>query len=147
MTEVLVRYIHFLGIIVLGASLVAEHLLLSLDTSAQKFKRLAAIDGIFGMSALTVLVAGLLLWFVVGKPSEFYTKNWVFHIKLSLFAVIGCLSVFPTIFFIRHRNNPGNEVVVPKSIVMIVRAELLLLLCVPFFATFMARGYGLTSSS
>ncbi|RYY73559.1 MAG: DUF2214 family protein [Gammaproteobacteria bacterium] len=145
MAEVLVRYLHFLGIIVLSASLVSEHLLLSIDSSAKKFKRLAAIDGLFGMSALTVLVAGLLLWFVVGKPSEFYTHNWVFHIKLSLFAVIGCLSVYPTIFFIRHRNAISEEVIVPKSIVMIIRAELALLLCVPLFATFMARGYGLTS--
>jgi putative membrane protein len=145
MAEVLVRYLHFLGIIVLSASLVSEHLLLSLDASTNKLKRLAAIDGIFGMSALTVLVAGLLLWFVVGRPSEFYTHNWVFHIKLTLFAVIGCLSVFPTIFFIRHRNSASADVVIPKSIVMIVRVELVLLLCVPLFAAFMARGYGLTS--
>jgi len=145
MHEVIVRYLHFLGIIVLSATLVSEHLLLSLDNSAHKFKRLAAIDGVFGLSALTVLTAGLLLWFVVGKPSEFYTHNWVFHIKLSLFAIIGCLSVFPTIFFIRNRNRTIQEVVVPKSIVMIIRAELMLLLFIPLCATFMARGYGLTS--
>ena len=142
MAEVLVRYLHFLGIIALSASLVSEHLLLSLDNSAKKMKRLAAVDGVFGMSALTVLAAGLLLWFVVGKPSEFYTHNWVFHIKLTLFAVIGCLSVFPTIFFIRHRNSASDDVIIPKSIIMIVRAELALLLCVPLFAAFMARGYG-----
>jgi putative membrane protein len=144
MHEVIVRYLHFLGIIVLSATLVSEHLLLSLDNSPYKFKRLAAIDGVFGLSALTVLVAGLLLWFVVGKPSEFYTHNWVFHLKLSLFAVIGCLSVFPTIFFIRNRNRTSEEVVVPKSIVTIIRAELVLLLFIPLCATFMARGYGLT---
>ena len=144
MHEVIVRYLHFLGIIILSATLVSEHILLSIDTSAQKFRRLAAIDAVFGLSALTVLSAGLLLWFVVGKPSEFYTHNWIFHIKLSLFAVIGCLSVFPTIFFIRNRNSPSSEVVVPKSIVMIIRAELMLLLFIPLCATFMARGYGLT---
>ena len=144
MHEVIVRYLHFLGIIILSATLVSEHILLSIDTSAQKFRRLAAIDAVFGLSALTVLSAGLLLWFVVGKPSEFYTHNWIFHIKLSLFAVIGCLSVFPTIFFIRNRNSVSSEVVVPKSIVMIVRAELVLLLFIPLCATFMARGYGLT---
>jgi putative membrane protein len=145
MTEVLVRYLHFLSIILLSASLVAEHLLLSLDTSEKKFKRLAAVDGLFGISALMVLIAGIFLWFVVGKPAEFYTHNWVFHIKLSLFAVMGCLSVFPTIFFIRHRNSVSKNVVVPKNIVMVIRAELALLLCIPLCATFMARGYGLTS--
>ncbi len=145
MHEVIVRYLHFLGIIVLSATLVSEHILLSVDTSAHKFKRLAAIDGVFGFSALMVLVAGLLLWFVVGKPSEFYTHNWIFHIKLSLFAVIGCLSVYPTIFFIRNRNSLIEKVVVPKSIVMTIRTELALLLLVPLCATFMAHGYGLTS--
>jgi len=144
MYEILVRYLHFFGIIVLSASLVTEHVLLSVDTSDKKFKRLAAIDSIFGLSAVIVLVAGLLLWFVLGKPSEFYTHNWIFHTKLTLFAVIGCLSVFPTIFFIRNRNSLVEAVVVPRSIVMIVRTELTLLLFIPLCATFMAHGFGLT---
>lgn len=143
MHEVLVRYAHFLGIIILSMTLVSEHILLSLDTSAKKFKRLAVVDAIFGVSALIVLTAGLLLWFVVGKPSEFYSHNWIFHTKLSVFGLIALLSIYPTIFFIKNRNKSIEQVVVPKTIVMVLRLELTLLFVIPLLAALMAHGFGL----
>jgi len=144
MQEVLVRYAHFLGIIVLSMALVSEHILLSVDSSVKKFKRLAIVDAVFGLSATLVLAAGLLLWFVVGKPSAFYSHNWIFHTKLTLFGVIAILSIYPTIFFLRNRNKSVDEVVVPKSIIMVIRTELTLLLLIPLCAVFMAHGYGLS---
>lgn len=144
MQEVLVRYAHFLGIIVLSMALVSEHILLSVDSSVKKFKRLAIVDAVFGLSASIVLAAGLLLWFVVGKPSAFYSHNWIFHTKLTLFGVIAILSIYPTIFFLRNRNKSVDEVVVPKSIIMVIRTELTLLLLIPLCAVFMAHGYGLS---
>lgn len=143
MDEVLVRYAHFLGIIIVSMTLVSEHILLSLDTSAQKFKRLAFIDGIFGVSALVVLTAGLFLWFVVDKPSTFYSHNWIFHTKLTLFGLIGLLSIYPTIFFIKQRNKSIEQVVVPKAVVIVLRLELTLLLIIPLLAVLMAHGFGL----
>lgn len=143
MAEILVRYVHFIAIIMLSASLVVEHLLLSVDHSANRLRRLAAVDAIYGISALTVLAAGLLLWFVVGKPSAFYSQNWVFHLKLSLFGAIALLSIYPTIFFLRNRQKNPQEVRVPKVIVNLVRVELTLLFFIPLCAVFMARGYGL----
>ena len=143
MHEVLVRYAHFLGIIILSMTLVSEHILLSVDASAKKFKRLAVVDAIFGVSALIVLTAGLLLWFVVGKPSQFYSHNWIFHTKLTLFGIIALLSIYPTIFFIKNRNKSIEQVVVPKSVVMVIRLELTLLFVIPLLAALMAHGFGL----
>ena len=143
MHEVLVRYLHFVGIIMLGATLVAEHILLSVDTSPKKFKRLALIDGLFGASAVMVLAAGLLLWFVVGKPSVFYSHNWIFHAKLTVFVIIALLSIYPTLFFLRNRQKAADEVVVPRKLVMIIRIELTLLLLLPLLAALMAHGFGL----
>lgn len=143
MHEVLVRYIHFLGIIILSMTLVSEHILLSIDTSAKKFKRLAIVDAVFGVSALIVLTAGLFLWFVVGKPAEFYSHNWIFHAKLTVFGLIALLSIYPTIFFIKNRNKSIEQVVVPKAVVMVIRLELTLLFIIPLLATLMAHGFGL----
>ena len=143
MHEVLVRYAHFLGIIILSMTLVSEHILLSVDASAKKFKRLAVVDAIFGVSALIVLTAGLLLWFVVGKPSQFYSHNWIFHTKLTLFGIIALLSIYPTIFFIKNRNKSIEQVEVPKSVVMVIRLELMLLFVIPLLAALMAHGFGL----
>lgn len=143
MHEVLVRYVHFLGIIIVSMMLVSEHILLSIDTSAKKFKRLAFIDAIFGVSAIAVVTAGLLLWFVVGKPSAFYSHNWIFHTKLTLFGLIGLLSIYPTIFFIKNRNKSIEQVVVPKAVVMVLRLELTVLVIIPLLAVLMAHGFGL----
>ncbi|MCB1050997.1 MAG: DUF2214 family protein, partial [Acidobacteria bacterium] len=52
MAEVWVRYFHFLGIIAVGASLVAEHLLLKAELTPKEIQRLARIDAIYGLSAL-----------------------------------------------------------------------------------------------
>jgi putative membrane protein len=143
MDEVLVRYMHFLGIIILSAALVSEHVLLSIDTSVKKFKRLAFIDAIFGLSAIVIVTAGSLLWFVVGKPSEFYSQNWIFHTKLTVFLLIAILSIYPTLFFIRNRNKSIEQVWVPKTLIMVIRAELSLLLLMPLLAALMAHGFGL----
>ncbi|RYZ95433.1 MAG: DUF2214 family protein [Moraxellaceae bacterium] len=143
MAEVLVRYMHFIGIILLSSALVSEHLLLSSENSINKLKRLAIVDALVGAGAIIVLTAGLLLLLVVGKPSEFYLKNWVFHLKATLFILIALLSIYPTIFFARHRKKNSLEFAIPKSIIMIVRLELTLLLFIPLCAVFMARGYGL----
>jgi putative membrane protein len=141
--EILVRYLHFLGIIILSSSLVAEHLLLSVDTSLNKFRRLAIIDSIYGASALLIFFAGGLLAFVVGKPSAFYTHNWIFKLKVSLFLTIGLLSIYPTIFFIRNRRKLIHEVIVPRGVVMCIRLELVILVCIPLLAALMAKGIGL----
>jgi len=143
MEELIVRYIHFVGIMLLTATLVAEHLLITSEMSIQQLKRVAIIDTIYGISAMVVLAAGLLLWFSVGKPAEFYTKNGLFHAKITLFIVIALLSIYPTVFFLKQKKSAQSTITIPKSILMVIRTELLLLLMMPLLAVFMARGYGL----
>ncbi|RYZ85628.1 MAG: DUF2214 family protein, partial [Moraxellaceae bacterium] len=97
MEYLLVRYIHFLGIILLSATLFYECVTLSHTITNAQLKKLVRIDTLFGISAVTVLIAGSLLWAYFGKPSEFYSKNPVFHLKITLFFTIGLLSIFPTL--------------------------------------------------
>lgn len=75
MEEIAVRYIHFIGILFLASTLAIENVLLSKSMSSHSVKRLVLIDGLYGVSALVTLGAGLTLWFVVGKPSEFTPKT------------------------------------------------------------------------
>jgi len=143
MTEVIVRYLHFIGIILLAATIFAEHLLIKAEMTAVEIRKMAIIDAIYGFAAIVVLVAGLSLWLWVGKPAAFYTANVLFHIKISAFVVLGLLSIYPTVFFVRHRKTTAVSVVVPKIIVQLIRAELALLAVIPLLAVLMARGYGL----
>ena len=143
--EIFLRYIHFISIFTIVGVLVSEHMLLKKQMSRSEIARLAKIDAIYGLAALTLITAGLTLWLgSFGKPSVYYTRNWVFHIKLTLFLSIGLLSIYPTIFFIKQRKGRPDEIVnIPAKIFLMLRLELLLLLIIPLLAGLMSKGIGL----
>ena len=142
--EIILRYVHFVSIFAIVGSLASEHLILKKELTRGEIGRLARIDAVYGIAAVTLLIAGLTLWLgSVGKPAVYYTKNWVFHTKLTLFLMVGLLSIYPTIFFIKNRKGNFEEIVaVPKIIFMMLRMELLLLLIIPLLAGLMSRGIG-----
>jgi len=136
---ILTRYGHFLGILAIAASLVSEHLLIRPNLTRREIRRLSILDGIYGFGAILALVCGLLLWFGVGKPADFYTSNGLFHIKVTLFVIMGVLSIWPTVFFMRERKGDPDETVdVPKRIVMFLRIELLIVFTMPLLASIVA---------
>lgn len=143
-TELLLRYLHFISIFAIVGSLVAEHMLLQKQLTRNAIAKIARIDSVYGLAAITLVSVGLTLWLgEFGKPAAFYSKNWIFHTKLTLFVLIGLLSVYPTIFFLKNRKgNPDELVTIPKSLVMMVRLELLLLFIIPLLAGLMSRGVG-----
>jgi len=143
MAEILVRYAHFLGIIVFASLLVAEHILVKDRLSVQDLKRVLIIDAAYGTSALVVLITGLALWFWLGKPAEFYSGNPVFHAKFGAFILIGIVSIYPTCFYLKSRKMTDDFVQVPRAVVNAIRLETLLLALIPLLAVFMAKGYGL----
>lgn len=143
--ESIVRYIHFLGIFAIVGSLTIEHLLLKPQMTRAEIRRMSIIDAIYGIGALVAVGAGLTLWFGgVGKVAEFYSKNFVFHTKVTLVVIMAILSAFPTIFFMKNRKgtSPEELVEIPTRIKMLIRIQLFLLLLIPLLATLMARGVG-----
>jgi len=145
MTEILVRYAHFLGIIGLSAALISERVLIQPQISKARLRTLLKIDALYGLSAVLALTGGLLLWLAVGKPAEFYSKNGFLHLKLTLFFVIAILSLFPTVFFYRQRSKDQATVDVPGKIRWFINIEILLLLVMPLLGVFLSRGVGLSS--
>jgi len=98
--EILLRYLHFISIFLIFATLTAEHLLLKKELKRSEIARLARIDGLYGFAALVLLGAGFTLWLGgYGKPAEFYTLNWIFHTKLALFFLVGSYPSIPPFFF------------------------------------------------
>lgn len=142
--EIVLRYLHFVSIFAIVSSLVSEHLLLKKTLLRSEVSRLATIDAVYGIAALTLLAVGLTLWLGgVGKPAVYYTKNWIFHTKITLFATVGLLSIYPTVFFLKNRKgNQNDKIEIPKSIFWLLRFELLLLFIIPLLAGLMARGVG-----
>ena len=142
--ELALRYLHFISIFGIVGTLVSEHLLLKPVLKRSEILRLSRMDAVYGLAALSLLGAGLTLWLGgIGKPASFYSQNWVFHTKLTCFAMIGLLSIYPTIFFIKKRKGAlTDDVVIPKMIFWCIRVELLLLFIIPLLAGLMSRGVG-----
>lgn len=144
-TEIFLRYLHFVSILTMAGTLAAELALLRSRLTRRELGRIAIIDGLYGLSAVVLLVAGLTLWLgSYTKPSVYYSNNWIFITKLSLVAAVGILSIYPTIFFLRQRRgDPDEQVTLPAALLWSVRVELMLLAVIPFLAGLMSRGIGL----
>ncbi|MBX7124135.1 MAG: DUF2214 family protein [Cyclobacteriaceae bacterium] len=142
--EIALRYTHFISILLITGALAAEWILMKPELTRSELKRLSRIDAIYGVAAVLVVTAGLMLWLLgVSKPETYYTHNWVFLTKIGIFITVGTLSVFPTVFFIKRQKGRPEEVVpVPAWIRRCISLELLLLAAIPLCASLMARGYG-----
>ncbi len=145
LSYILLRYLHFIAIFFLAGALVIENMAVSDKLNREDVRNLAKVDAVYGLSAGLVFLIGLVLWRWVGKGAEFYSANPLFYIKLGLFLLIALLSIYPTVFFLRHRRGTAESISVPSVLIWILRIEMLLLLCIPVFAVLMARGIGIGS--
>jgi putative membrane protein len=140
-----IRYAHYLAFLVMFAGLVCAHLMTARSIDGRQARKLARLDLIYGLSAVLVIVTGVLL--VVGhgfgKGLDYYLKNGLFHAKVTVFVLIVGLSVWPTIFFLRHRRAGDDErISVPRSVIMLQRVQMLLVLVLPLLGLMLARGVG-----
>jgi putative membrane protein len=140
--ELIVRYLHFIGIFVLFGLLTIEHVLLKNELTPAAVRKLALYDLAYGIAAITTFTAGMALVFSVGKPAIFYTENPIFWCKLGLFGLIALISIVPTLFLLKNRRTSEN-VQVPRIIIHALRAELTLLVVIPMLGIMMARGIGM----
>lgn len=144
--EILFRYLHFVAVFLVVASITAEALLLRAQLTRAQIRQLARIDAIYGIAAILLLGAGMVLWWAVGKPAAFYSRNWIFLLKMLLFALVGGLSAYPTVFFLKQRRGEAAQLVtVPRAVRWCVYAECVCLLIIPLLASLMAKGIGYIS--
>ncbi len=144
MTEfIIIKYLHFLGIFGVVGALLIELFYVKSTMTRQEISRISRVDGIYGLSSIIVLLAGLTMWFWVGKPAEIYSRNWIFHTKVTMFVLVGILSIISTVFFLKQRKgNPDESVDIPSKILNLVRLEVFLLFLIPLLAVLMANGIG-----
>jgi len=147
--DAILAYLHFLSIFALAYALLAEWLELRRGADALDVTRLARLDLVYMFAAIAVLATGAARWWYGVKTAAFYTPNPVFHAKLGLFVLVGLLSIWPTMLFIRWRKARIAAPVWPvppdecRRARMLVIAELHLLAIIPLLAVLMARGVGL----
>ena len=145
--DILIPYLHFIGIMTLMGALIAEHLLLKPGLNKEQINQLALVDLVYAVSVVIVLTTGLLQWFVYGKGSAYYLSNPIFHTKLTLFIILGIVSIIPTIKFLRWRKQfkagtvPENMDKSVKRLLMYLRLELLIVAIIPLLGVMTAMGF------
>ena len=144
-----IAYIHYLSFMLCFGALVFERISLKVDLSRKEAISMVVADIIYGIAGITLLVSGIYRVIKFGQGSEFYTENPIFWTKIIVFALVGSLSLYPTITYVLWAI-PLSKGTLPKvtdnlvsRLRLIINIELVGFASIPFLATLMARGVGL----
>ena len=105
--------------------------------------RIGKVDLWYGILAGLILLVGFARANMAAKGWVYYSHNSFFWAKIGTFALIGLLSVPPTLAYIRWRRAgaaPSDAQVTGVRRYLLLQTILFALL--PAFAAAMARGYG-----
>jgi len=150
MLDFVLAIAHHLIVFALVATLAAELALAKPRVNAITVRRLSGLDRAYGILAGLILVVGALRVVFGDAGWSFYAGQWGFWAKMAAFALVGVLSIPPTIAFIRWRRAidadpvsglPGQDAV--NAVRRWLWAEAGLLALIPIFAAVMRRGWGL----
>ena len=143
MLDLVLAIAHHLLIFALFGVLAAELVLVRRGMGVDAVRRVASIDLYYGLLAGLIVVVGFSRAIFAAKGWSYYEHNGFFWAKIATFAVIGLLSIVPTIRFIQWRGagTAPNDAQV-KGIRRLLYAEVALFALLPAFAAHMARGYG-----
>lgn len=144
----LMASLHHLSAFALVACLVYEFIAFRKSLTAGEVRRIQRVDLWYGISAGVLLVAGLLRVFYFEKGASYYGANPLFWVKMSLFALVGLLSIYPTIRYIRWGIPSEDEAFdLPdeehKRIRFLLNLEMVGITLILFVAPAMARAIGM----
>ncbi|HEY5810998.1 MAG TPA: DUF2214 family protein [Povalibacter sp.] len=148
MTSALLAFLHHAAAFVLFGALMAELVLTRSELTLTSARSLLRMDAAYGMSAMLLVVIGFLRVFYTEKGSAYYFGSVPFLVKISLFVIVGLLSIGPTREFLswrqslRQRQLPALTDSKRKSLRRTIHIELTLLLIIMLCAALMARGIG-----
>ena len=144
-----IAYIHYLSFMLCFGALIYERISLKANPNSQEAISMVFADIVYGIAGIALLVSGIYRVIKFGQGSEFYTQNPLFWTKIVVFALVGSLSLYPTITYVFWAIplSKGTLPEVTDSLVsrlrLIINVELVGFVSIPFLATLMARGVGL----
>ncbi len=146
--DALLAYAHLLAILTMVVFLASEAALCRGEwLNAAVVERLARVDMIYGIASVAVLLTGLLRTWLGAKGMGWYWTNPLLHVKLTMFIVVGLMSIKPTITFIRWRKALRASGALPDAVQIkatrrLVMVQAHIVAVIPLVAVFLARGYG-----
>jgi putative membrane protein len=149
MITTIMAFLHHLFAFSVASCLIYEFVAFRQGLTIQEARRIQRVDIAFGISAGLLLVVGLLRVFFFEKGAAFYSQSPMFWVKMGLFVIIGLLSIYPTIRFVRWNASlrEGRSPEIPneefKRVRLFLHLELVALVLILFAAPALARGIGL----
>lgn len=146
--DTILAYLHFISILATASVLVAEAVLCMPGLDEKRLRVLSRLDLWYLFIALATLASGFSRAIWGAKGWNFYAHNPVFWVKISLFVVVGLISIIPTLRFIRwgrEMKTTLSATVQENEVRLMSRyiwTELIVLAFIPLMATLMARGFG-----
>ena len=144
-----VAYIHYLSFMVCFGALIFERISLKPNPNRKEAISMVLADIIYGIAGVALLISGIYRVIKFGQGSDFYTQNPIFWTKIVIFALVGSLSLYPTITYVLWAIplSKGTLPRVTENLVsrlrLLINIELVGFASIPFLATLMARGVGL----
>ena len=150
-------YAHYLGLVIVVACLTAERILIKPGMTQEDEKKAVYADILYGLGGVSVLVSGYFRATQYAKGWEFYAHEPIFWVKMTLLAIMGASSLFPTIKLLQ-RSLLLRDVELGKAtytamsdklalrLTKVINGEILAVGSIPLAATLMSRGVGYSDS-
>ncbi|BBB61602.1 hypothetical protein UNDKW_3329 [Undibacterium sp. KW1] len=147
--NILVALLHHIAAFTLVSTLLAELVLVRQPLTVSSAKSLRFIDSIYGLSAMLIIVLGVLRVMYFEKGQDYYLHSHAFMLKMTAFIVVGLLSIYPTVVFLRWgKAVKQNQLPVfpdaqASTIQTILKLELAGVIFILAGAVLMAKGYSM----
>ena len=142
----LFAFLHHLSALTLVSALAIEFTLIRQELTLSSARGLQFTDLVIGIAGGTLLVIGLLRVFFLEKGASYYFHSYAFLTKLSLFIVVGLLSIIPSLEFLSWRGAltaeraPTIDARKLRPVTGIFHGELVTVVIILLCAAIMARG-------
>jgi putative membrane protein len=142
----LFAFLHHLCAFTLVSALAIEFALIRGELTLSSARRLQVTDLVLGIAAGALLIVGLLRVFFFEKGAEYYFHSHAFLTKLTLFIVLGLLSIIPTMEFLSWRGAlkagqvPAIGAKKLRLVTGVIHGELFAVVIIVLCAAIMARG-------
>jgi putative membrane protein len=148
----LLAFLHHAAAFIVFGTLMVELVLIKSELTVSSARSVLRMDAAYGISAVVLLVVGFIRVFHTEKGADYYFNSAPFIAKIMLFAVVALLSIYPTVQFLKWRQDlrqqrlPAFEDRRRRTVRMILHVELTLLVLIMLCAALMARGIGFTGA-
>ena len=145
---VTLAFLHHVAAFVIVGVLTAELVLLGGELTPTSARSVLRMDAAYGIAAAVLLIVGFGRVLYTEKGPAYYFHSIPFLVKISLFLIVGLLSIYPTFQFLGWRGAlrlgkaPSLEAPVRRRLRMIVHIELTLLFVIMLCAAMMSRLIG-----